>query len=55
MRQVGYYRVTGTGTDNPSSNSWDVAWYNDDPPRGSSSRKGKRSRKSRTVAATTCT
>jgi hypothetical protein len=27
MRQVGYYRVTGTGADNPSSNSWDVAWY----------------------------
>ena len=24
--QVGYYRVTGTGTDNPSSNSWDVAF-----------------------------
>ena len=45
MRQVGYYRVTGTGTDNPSSNSWDVAWYNDDPPKGKSSRKGKRSRK----------
>ena len=45
MRQVGYYRVTGTGTDNPSSNSWDVAWYNDDPPKGKYSRKGKRSRK----------
>ena len=27
MRQVGYYRVTGTGTDNPSSNSWDMAFY----------------------------
>ena len=25
VRQVGYYRVTGTGTDNPSSNSWDMA------------------------------
>jgi hypothetical protein len=47
MRQVGYYRVTGTGTDNPSSNSWDVAWYDDDPPKGKSSRKGKkRGRKS---------
>jgi hypothetical protein len=34
MRQIGYYRVTGTGTDNPSSNSWDVAWYNDAPPKG---------------------
>jgi hypothetical protein len=46
MRQVGYYRVTGTGTDNPSSNSWDVAWYDDDV-KGKSSRKGKRSRKAR--------
>ena len=36
LRQIGYYRVTGTGTDNPSSNSWDVAWYNDRAPRGSS-------------------
>ena len=27
LRQVGYYRVTGTGTDNPSSNSWDMAFY----------------------------
>ena len=30
MRQVGYYRVTGTtppeGGDNPSSNSWDLAF-----------------------------
>jgi hypothetical protein len=33
LRQIGYYRVTGTGTDNPSSNSWDVAWYNDRAPR----------------------
>ena len=24
--QVGYYRVTGTGTSNPNSNSWDVAF-----------------------------
>lgn len=24
VRQVGYFRVTGTGTDNPSSNSWDM-------------------------------
>jgi hypothetical protein len=47
LRQVGYYRVTGTGTDNPSSNSWDVAWYNEDPPKGKSSHKGsKRGRKS---------
>ena len=26
VRQIGYYRVTGTGTDNPSSNSWDMAF-----------------------------
>jgi hypothetical protein len=26
VEQVGYYRVTGTGTDNPNSNSWDVAF-----------------------------
>lgn len=26
VEQVGYYRVTGTSTDNPSSNSWDVAF-----------------------------
>ncbi len=26
LRQVGYYRVTGTGEENPSSNSWDLAW-----------------------------
>jgi hypothetical protein len=32
MRQIGYYRVTGTGSDNPSSNSWDVAWYQDEAP-----------------------
>jgi hypothetical protein len=44
LRQVGYYRVTGTSADNLSSNSWDVAWYNDDPPRASSSRKGQRGR-----------
>ena len=29
VRQVGYYRVTGTGTDNPSSNSWDLAFRTD--------------------------
>jgi hypothetical protein len=29
VRQVGYYRVTGTGTDNPSSNSWDMAFRTD--------------------------
>ena len=29
VRQVGYYRVTGTGTDNPSSNSWDTAFRSD--------------------------
>jgi hypothetical protein len=33
IRQVGYYRVTGTGTDNPNSNSWDMAFR-------SESRKG---------------
>jgi hypothetical protein len=43
MRQVGFYRVVGTGADNPSSNSWDVAWYNDRPPKGKSSRKGRKS------------
>src|SRR5215213_5809906 len=26
VAQVGYYRVSGTGTDNPTSNSWDVAF-----------------------------
>ena len=26
VKQVGYYRVSGTATDNPSSNSWDVAF-----------------------------
>jgi hypothetical protein len=26
VRQIGYYRVTGTSTDNPSSNSWDMAF-----------------------------
>jgi hypothetical protein len=40
LRQVGFYRVTGTGTDNPSSNSWDVGWYNDDSRKGRSSQKG---------------
>ena len=30
LRQVGYYRVTGTSDENPSSNSWDVAWFSDD-------------------------
>jgi hypothetical protein len=32
VRQVGYYRVTGTTPsdgDNPSSNSWDLAFYSD--------------------------
>jgi hypothetical protein len=32
VRQVGYYRVTGTTPDNgenPSSNSWDMAFYGD--------------------------
>ncbi len=29
VRQVGYYRVTGTGTDNPSSNSWDMEFKSD--------------------------
>ena len=42
LRQIGYYRVTGTGDGNPSSNSWDVGWYSDD---GSKSGKGKRARK----------
>jgi hypothetical protein len=38
MRQIGYYRVTGTSADNPSSNSWDVAWYNDETPKAGGSR-----------------
>jgi hypothetical protein len=47
LRQVGYFRVTGTGTGNPSSNSWDVAWYDEGGSKGKSSRKGKkRGRKS---------
>ena len=30
VRQVGYYRVTGTGRpENPSSNAWDMAFYSD--------------------------
>jgi hypothetical protein len=28
VRQIGYYRVTGTDEEtNPTSNSWDLAWY----------------------------
>jgi hypothetical protein len=42
LRQIGYYRVTGTGTDNPSSNSWDVAWYDEGRGKAWSSRKGKK-------------
>jgi hypothetical protein len=44
MRQVGFYRVVGTAADNPSSNSWDVAWYNDRAPKGKRARKSHRSR-----------
>jgi hypothetical protein len=29
VRQIGYYRVTGTSNSNPSSNSWDTEWRND--------------------------
>jgi hypothetical protein len=29
LRQIGFYRVTGTSDANPSSNSWDVAWFRD--------------------------
>jgi hypothetical protein len=29
VRQVGYFRVTGTSASNPSSNSWDTEWRND--------------------------
>jgi hypothetical protein len=29
IRQVGYYRVTGTSDDNPDSNSWDMAFRTD--------------------------
>jgi hypothetical protein len=48
LRQVGYYRVTGTAADNPSSNSWDVGWYSEDGDRdrGQKGRKGKKARKS---------
>jgi hypothetical protein len=46
MRQVGYYRVTGTGDANPSSNSWDVAWY-DDGAKGRKARRSSRGRKAR--------
>jgi hypothetical protein len=35
VSQVGFYRVTGTTADNPSSNSWDVAF------RSSGDQKGK--------------
>ncbi len=45
VSQVGYYRVSGTGTDNPTSNSWDVAFR-------SVETKGKKGKKSR---RTTCT
>lgn len=44
LRQIGYYRVTGTGTDNPSSNSWDVGWYPQDRRKGKRSRRARRSR-----------
>jgi hypothetical protein len=47
LRQIGYYRVTGTSDDNPSSNSWDVAWYDDDPPKAKGSRKGKGKKRGR--------
>jgi hypothetical protein len=39
LRQVGYYRVTGTSASNPSSNSWDVAWYDERGSKAWSSRK----------------
>jgi hypothetical protein len=40
MDQIGYYRVTGTGPGNLSSNSWDVAWFTDrDGKSGKSARK----------------
>ena len=38
VRQVGYYRVTGTSTDNPSSNSWDMAFFDADKPNGDGAR-----------------
>jgi hypothetical protein len=47
LRQVGFYRVVGTGADNPSSNSWDVAWYNDKSRKGKRSRKGRKATHSR--------
>jgi hypothetical protein len=43
LRQIGYYRVTGTSDANPSSNSWDVAWFSD----RDGDRDGRRARKSR--------
>jgi len=47
LRQIGYFRVTGTGDANPSSNSWDVAWYDERASKARKSRKGKRFRRSR--------
>src|SRR5215208_8070504 len=29
VRQVAYYRVTGTSDENPTSNSWDMAFWTD--------------------------
>jgi hypothetical protein len=29
VRQIGYYRVTGTSAENPTSNSWDMAFWTD--------------------------
>ena len=34
LRQVGFYRVTSTGPGNPSSNSWDMAFFDWSKKRG---------------------
>jgi hypothetical protein len=52
VRQVGYFRVTGTATDNPSSNSWDMGFFStrrggddDDDDDDDDDRKGRKSSK----------
>jgi hypothetical protein len=54
VRQIGYYRVTGTDpATNPSSNSWDLAWYGryvylfDHEPRDRGAEAGVGDRRSR--------
>jgi hypothetical protein len=40
VSQVGYYRVTGTSTENPSSNSWDVAFRSSGKGKGKGKKDG---------------